>query len=942
MLSSALNKKRAVGLVLFLVVLALFFSFNRFPKLDAVGGDLDAVTAPQVQCFQGFCIEREPGVSFLKSWWIFSVTYLRLVTVGMTFAFVVAGLAEAFLFPTARGVWFKSGSVFGRTVRGLAVGPVMNLCSACIVPVSSAFQRRGGGIEGAIAMVQGSATLNIPALAMVFFVFTPLLGFSRLVLALVGGLVIGPIVLIAVRRGRGVPADEPELVELDVEEGESGWGPAMAEGFRDWAKTSVGYLARMGPIMVVAGFASGLAIQWVSPDTVSEYLGNDVLGVAIAATFGVLINVPLLFEIPLVALLLLLGMGTAPAATLLFTAAAGGPVTFWGLARVMPKRGIAAFATATWGLGAVGGLAVLGIGALIWDTGSPLRVSGPTEPSTEEVEDALDRPPNALLDGLIEGPPLFVDVTLTAGVHYRHREWRSPDTPPGAPDIAHVMPFGAGVAVIDFDGDGFQDIYVTGSERSNALYRNNGDGTFTDVAVVAGVDDRPGRGKGACAADYDNDGQQDLYLTNFGPSRLFHNNGDGTFADLTSAAGLDESAEPRWSTGCAWGDYDRDGHLDLVVARHLQDWFPTLYETKGIMDAVGSLGLYRNRGDGTFEDVTDMLSRTASPRRIETNGRMLTNVMGAGFQPAWVDLDNDGDVDLYVVNDYGGQVQPNVLWRNDGPTPDGTWAFADASVGSGADVPMDGMGLAIGDYNLDGLLDLYVTNIGDAVLLRNEGKGLKFTDSASEAGAAIGRFGGKDRVTWGAMFLDFDNDGDEDLYVVSGFLSYVRALSDDALTFEPAYHKAQPNVVLRNEGDGKFVDVSRISGADDPGIGRGGVYLDFDKDGCLDLFVANSGQSAKLFRNTCDPGNSWLVVRPEGTVSNRDAIGARVTVVAGGRAQIREISSGASFMGQNMLAAHFGLGEAKVADFVLIRWPNGVVQTLTDVPANQRITVTEP
>ena len=341
MLSTSLRKKRLIGLLLFAVILTLFFAFNRFPKLETVGGDLEAVTAPQVQCFQGFCIEREPGTSFLDRWLVFSVTYLRLVTVGMIFAFLVAGLTEAFLFPSGSGRGFSSGSVFKRTVKGLAVGPVMNLCSACIVPVSAAFQRRGGGIEGAIAMVQGSATMNIPALAMVFFVFTPLLGFSRLVLAVIGALVIGPIVVLAVRRGRGEEQVQPEAPQPYGPQDKSEWRPVMTEAFRDWAKTSLGYLIRIGPIMVVAGFASGLAIQWISPETVSTYLGNDVLGVAIAATFGILINVPLLFEIPLVALLLLLGMGTAPAATLLFTAAAGGPITFWGLARIMPKRAIA-------------------------------------------------------------------------------------------------------------------------------------------------------------------------------------------------------------------------------------------------------------------------------------------------------------------------------------------------------------------------------------------------------------------------------------------------------------------------------------------------------------------------------------------------------------------------------------------------------------------------
>ena len=354
MFATSLRKKRLAGTILFLVILSLFFAFNRFPKLDAVGTDLEAVTAPEVQCFQGFCIEREQGTSFLERWGVFSVTYLRLVTVGMTFAFLVAGLTEAFLFPSSSGRTFSSGSAFKRTVKGLAVGPVMNLCSARIVPVSAAFQRRGAGIQGAIAMVQGSATMNIPALAMVFFVFTPLLGFSRLVMAIIGAVLLGPLVVMTVRKTAGGLPEEPTLPEFSEEDSPAPWAPVMTEAFRQWAKTSIGYLVRMGPMMVAAGFASGLVIQWVTPETVSQYLGNNVQGVLIAATFGILINVPLLFEIPLVAVFLLLGMGTAPAATLLFAAAAGGPVTFWGLAKVMPRRAIATFATGTWMLGASG------------------------------------------------------------------------------------------------------------------------------------------------------------------------------------------------------------------------------------------------------------------------------------------------------------------------------------------------------------------------------------------------------------------------------------------------------------------------------------------------------------------------------------------------------------------------------------------------------------
>ena len=913
-LRTSLAKKRGVGLLLFAAILVLFFSFNRLPKLDIVGEDLDAVTAPRAQCFQGFCVEREAGTSFLSRWFVFSVTYLRLVTVGMTFAFVVAGLTEAFLFPAMSGIGFSSGGVFGRTLKGAALGPVMNLCSACIVPVSSTFYKRAG-LEGSIAMVQGSATMNIPALAMVFFVFTPLLGFSRLVLAVIGALVIGPIVVMTVRKERGPSLDLPESSRSSGEEKESAWGPALTEAFREWGKTSVGYLVRMGPIMVAAGFASGLAVQWLSPETVSEYLGNDLLGVAIAATFGILINVPLLFEIPLVALLLLLGMGTAPAATLLFTAAAGGPVTFWGLAKLMPKRAIATFATATWGLGAVGGLGVLGIGTFLWED------SGLRDTQSRFVSENLSVAEAAAAAGAFgDQPPIFSDVTSASGVDFTHH----------APNRPNTEPFGASVVVFDFDGDGLDDIYAPDTNGPNALYRNNGDGSFTEMAAAAGVDDPLGRGIGGCAADYDNDGDQDLYLSNVGASRLFLNNGDRTFADVT-AEGLDGPSGPFWGMGCAWGDYDRDGFVDLIVVRYFYEEAPALVAVEGTFTVVGGLALYHSNRDGTFNDVTHFLGDSSLEAAGKRPGEV-GNVLGTGFQPGWFDYDNDGDPDLYVVNDLGPKVQGNVMWRNDGPADGGAWTFVDISQGSGTDARMQGMALAVGDYDLDGYLDFFITNIGENVLYRNSGDGLTFEDTAVQAGVAKGLLGVTERVAWGAVFFDYDNDADEDLYVVSGFLASLRQVQ----------RKEQPNLLLRNEGDGRFADLSPVSGADDAGLGRGVAYLDFNQDGCLDLFLSNYGQRAKLLKNACDSGGGWLAIRLVGTASNRDGIGARVTLEAGGVTQIREVSAGASQMSQNTMAVHFGLGEAVRADTVTIRWPSRKVQTLTGVPANQRLTVTEP
>lgn len=510
----------------------------------------------------------------------------------------------------------------------------------------------------------------------------------------------------------------------------------------------------------------------------------------------------------------------------------------------------------------------------------------------------------------------FRDVTATSGVDFSHH----------IPD-AELFPVGAGVVVFDYDGDGFPDIFLPDIRGANGLYRNKGDSTFTDVAVAAGVDDPGGQGNGGCAADYDNDGDQDLYLTNHGKNILFQNGADGTFSDV-SAASIDSHDDRRKFTGCAWGDYDRDGHLDLVVVSHMAETIEDMLFTQDFHLVLGGMSLFHNQGDGTFANVTSLLGDTSGAKA----GGEAGNLYGAGFQPVWVDFDNDGDPDLYVVNDFGARIQPNVLWRNDGPDDTRGWLFTDISKPSGAKVSMDGMGLAIGDYDLDGYLDLFMTNIFSSVLLRNGGDRPIFADVAPEAGVEVRMIGLRPRIGWGAMFFDYDNDGDEDLYVVSGFLDIP----------QPPNAKEQPNALLRNAGDGTFVDVSAGSGADDSGYGRGGAYLDFNGDGCLDIVISNYGQAAHLLQNLCDTGNHWLVVDLRGATSNLDGIGARVTVSAGGVTQIREIFAGSSQMGQNMREAHFGLGSATHVDSVTVTWPSGKVQTVTDVVLDQKLVMVEP
>ena len=554
------------------------------------------------------------------------------------------------------------------------------------------------------------------------------------------------------------------------------------------------------------------------------------------------------------------------------------------------------------------------------------RLSATVPPhAAGEVDVTVIRPDSrstTLRRGFAYVAPAFTDVAGSAGVAFAHR--RGYD----------LMPFGGGVAVADFDGDGLLDLYVTNSVGANALYRNTGDLRFVDIAAEAWVEDPASRSNGACAADYDNDGDTDLYVGNYGPSKLFRNRGDATFEEVTAAAGLTESSRNLRTMGCAWGDYDADGFLDLIFVRHLDDSDPGVFAwgQRDLSEFADPLALFRNRGDGTFADVTVLLGDPAPSRGI---------VRGAGFQPAFVDYDNDGDLDIYVVNDFGDEITPNVVWRNDGRAASGAaWVFTDVSTASGSDVAINGMGVALGDYDLDGFTDFYITNIDDAVLLRNNGDGT-FSERTHDAGVGRGRIGVPEgySVGWGTAFFDYDNDGDQDLYLAAGYL-------DTDPDTNPAQ---QPNALFRNDGDGTFTDLPPwASGANDPGFGRGAAYGDFDGDGCLDLYVVNIGEFegrpgvAKLFRNNCATGNNWLIVRTLGTRSNRDGIGATITVFAAGSTQRRTVTAGSSQMSQNMLAPHFGLGTATHVDTLTVRWPSGRSSSLTNVAANQVLVVTEP
>ncbi len=918
-LSTAAGKRRVIGIALLLAILVPFAAFNRLPKLDTVRADLAAALSPTAECFQGFCVEAAPESTFLARWWRFSTTYLRLVAIGMAFAFAAAGIAEAFLAPRdGQAAGARTRGRLRRILTGLGMGPVVNLCSACVVPVSSAVRRGGLGVEGALALVHGSAVLNVPSLLMIAVIFSPSIGASRVLLGAAAAFLLGP--LVAAAAGRRAAGGACEPAPPPAADPTATWGQVLAAGLPAWARASGRMAVQMGPIMGAAGLVSGFAIQVLRPETVEAFLGDDLFGILVAATLGVLINVPLLFEIPLVTVLLLLGAGTGPAAALLFAAAAGGPVTFWGLSKVIPWRGIGAYAAGTWAIAAAGGLLVLAAGALLPER-PPLRLhaAGSGDRAAAPALAAPDGEAPARL------PPLrFTDVSVESGVSGDVYHSRS----------AHSL----GVNWIDVDRDGRPDLFAVGGdpEFPPKLFRNLGGGRF-EVAHHL-IPELPAyEMSGSVFADYDNDGDDDIYVytdrqewylhgSNVpdGPPNLLLKNllverggripaGRPLFAEAAAAAGVDDRAAqpfgelPAYRTkAAAWLDYDRDGCVDLYVAH-------TVMNRAGL-EALRDR-LYRNRCDGTFEPA----AVTASAPR-------------SGFAVLGAHLDGDRWPDLYVANvsfDLAWPHHWDQIYRNRNGVLVELPPEAIPGVGDDAQAAM---GIDVADVNLDGRWDLYISDLLDDtpherppwgnVLYRGGTEALLDDNAATAAGIA-----GDD--SWGVNFFDADHDGWEDLYVAT----MMGAVSE---------------LLYANDRDGTFTNVAAGAGYL-TGDSRGSAVADYDGDGDLDIAVVNQHVcgntrptcSLQLLRNDTPAAGHWLQLRLAGTRSNRNAIGAVVRVRAGGLTMMRQIKGGSGGHSQSALTVHFGLGPATAADVVEIDWPSGLRTRWRRQEANRLIEVIE-
>jgi hypothetical protein len=515
-------------------------------------------------------------------------------------------------------------------------------------------------------------------------------------------------------------------------------------------------------------------------------------------------------------------------------------------------------------------------------------------------------------------PEPFVDVSLEAGIAATHRgEWDqfNPQFTSGY--------LGIGQAWGDYDNDGWIDLYVTGNTDDNVLYQNNGDGTFR-ISEFSEQVSAPGILSGGTVwADYDNDGWLDLYVVNYGPNNLYHNQQGQGFVDVAQQVGIHHTGK---GTSATWGDYDKDGNLDLYVG----NWscYPECGEPGEQENTLAQDVLYRNNGDGSFTDVSHLL-------RYE-------KLLGSAFAVSFVDYDNDADVDIYVANDMLKNPIGNVLWRNDGPGCDG-WCWTDASVEARADIHTYAMGLAVGDYNNDLTQDFYFTNIVNPMtLLQNQGDGT-FTDATRGSGVGIGP---SPAVGWGTAFFDYNNDGWLDLFVASTQFVESKSRGPGGAYLPPeALLDPFPNALFQNNGDGTFSDAAPPRWGWDRHATMGIAYADYDNDGWVDFVLGNWNEGYALYRNTAaeSEDHHWLTLRLVGAGSvNRDAVGSRVFVTtADGRTQMQEVICGSGLGAGNELALHFGAADMSI-DLIQVVWPDGTESLQHDVPTNRIMRVTYP
>lgn len=533
--------------------------------------------------------------------------------------------------------------------------------------------------------------------------------------------------------------------------------------------------------------------------------------------------------------------------------------------------------------------------------------TAPTNDGTYDFTSLPELPPS--------GEDHFLDITASSGIQFTHSI--------GDDHLSNLIEtVGGGAAFLDYDQDGFLDLYIVNGAftddlsegdnslgiQTNRLYRNLGNGTYEDVTEISGSGDK-GYGMGISVGDINNNGFPDIYISNHGPNSLYVNNGDGTFKSVGQSAGVSGNES---SVGSTWLDYDNDGFIDLYVGNYIKfdpqynlyyapDGFPGPMSYDGESDR-----LYHNEGDGTFTDVSEEMGV------LNPQGR----AMGVGA----ADYDNDGYVDIFVANDH----MTNYLYHNEAGK-----GFKDQGVMAGVAFNQVGeatisMAVDFADFNRDGLIDLFVSDDGYSSLYQNMGGGL-FNELSYAAGIAIpsGQF-----VGWASCFIDYDNDADVDIFKVNGELKHLYGQEDQ---------------LFRNEGEGKFRDVSMESGDyfQEELVGRGASFGDYDNDGDIDAYVVNLDSSGVLLRNDVGNTNHWIQILLVGTISNRDGIGARVKISSNGIVQTTQKKSASGYLSQNDPRLHFGLGTSNTVDEIEVIWPSGNSQKMENIAGGQVITIVE-
>jgi hypothetical protein len=505
--------------------------------------------------------------------------------------------------------------------------------------------------------------------------------------------------------------------------------------------------------------------------------------------------------------------------------------------------------------------------------------------------------------------PKFKNVTNAAGL-----ATTVPDASCGS--------FVTGAAWGDVNGDGKLDMFVARLTSPSQLFVNDGHGHFTDQAAQYGV--QVTNAVGAVFADYDNDGRPDLFVVRTGPDILFHRDATGNhFTDMTAAAGIVDNT---YGSSVSAADFDNDGHLDFYVANYAHCSSTDIHDPNFRYEQDQ---LWHNNGNGTFTNVVSTLENDPTTGTVSTT-------LGAGFQAAWFDANNDGKQDLYLGNDYiGVKPDPNHMWMNDGLGSDGKWHFQDVSQQSGTKYSMNTMGIGVGDYNHDGRLDLALSNVRYNRLLKNNGDGT-FTDVAPDVHVdrRAGQRADQVPITWATAFYDFNDDGWEDLYFAAGNFGYYFTTSNGA----------QGNELFVNNHGRTFVDMSTQSGAADPGTSKGVAFADYNRDGRMDMYVVNQNGAPHLFQNVTPMGNRhWLEINPVGTVSNRDGCGARMVLTTKTGPEVREVFCGSTSVASgSQRAPLFGLGQQTTGFKLTIFWPSGKKQVLKNLRIDRLMRVVEP